>query len=261
MESPQSQYILFPNEIDHKYFALKTQPFYSIFYYTDELEGNRLKISNQVKQKSIGNRVCNNILNKTNIVYKIKNSIPFNFTTNAGKKNLFLLLLVVITTIVIGTITFYYWSYLLGDTVMDPSFRETIENRSIYLSVLFLMMTICLSLLLYEFFTLKASSLQWLKAYQSGQPYNFYDFVMNTRKILLWVFMVIWLMVVLFITIVIAKRPEQFKNLIAVNIMSGIMLLTFQYLYYQTSSRIIKTFCIFISAFIIGFTMFLLYGI
>lgn len=258
--SPQSPYILFPNEINDKYFALKTQPFYSIFYYTNDMINNT-NIPSQMRQKSRNRERCNRIVADNNIIYRITNDIPFNITTVNGKKNVFFLLVVFMTTIILGTITFSYWSYLLGDTLLDHDFRITMERRSIYLSVLFFIMTLVLSVLLYEFFTLKQSSLRWLNAYQSGNPYNFYSFVMNTRKILVWVFMFIWFGIVLFITIVISKRPQQFKNLIAINIISGMMLLSFQYLYYYTSYHMIKTFCIFMSAFIIGLTMFLLYGI
>lgn len=257
--SPQSSYIIFPDEIDNKYFALKTQPLYSIFYYMDTIN-NTTNIPTQIQNRKRNNLACKNYSNKQlPYAYEIMNDIPFNLTTNNGKKNLYFLLTVFMTSIIIGTITFYYWSYLLGDTILDQEFKTSIERRSIFLSILFLVMILFFSILLYEFFTLRTSSLRWLAAYQSGQPYNFYNFVMNTRKIVLWVFMILWLSVVIFITITISKRPQQFKNIIAMNVMSGMMLLIFQYLYYNTSYQMIKTFCIFISAFIIGLTMFLLY--
>lgn len=257
--SPQSPYLLFPNEIDQKYFALKTQPFYSIFYNTND-EQNPTRIRNQVIEKAIP-QCKDRLRNSRWLLYQITNGIPFNFTTVNGKKNLFFLLIVFITTIVLGTITFYYWSFLLDNTILDSDFRQTMEYRSLYLSVLFFVMFLLVAILFYEFFTLKTSSLHWLRTYQSGQPYNFYNFVMNTRKIVLWIFMIFWLSTVLFITITISQRPHSFKNLIAINILSGVMLLTFQYLYYKTSYQTIKTFSIFSSAFIIGLTMFLLYGL
>lgn len=257
--SPQSPYILFPNEIDQKYFALKTQPFYSIFYNTNDEQ--KATIRDQVMDKATPSQCKNRLRTNRRILYQITNDIPFNLTTVNGKKNLFFLLIVFLTTIVLGTITFYYWSFLLGNTILDPDFRQTMESRSLYLSVLFFFMFLLVVILFYEFFTLKTSSLHWLRTYQSGQPYNFYNFVMNTRKIVLWVFMIFWLSTVIFITITISQRRHSFKNLIAINILSGVMLLTFQYLYYNTSYQTIKTFSIFSSAFIIGLTMFLLYGL
>lgn len=253
--SPQSPYVLFPTKINNQYFALKTQPFYSMFYHINDETTTRLR--NQMIEKAT--RSCKDRLRNRQIVYQITNDIPFNLTTVYGKKNLFFLLIVFMTTIVLGTIAFYYWSFLLGNQVLDPEFRNVMEHRSLYLSILFFVMMMMLTVMLYEFFTLKTSSLQWLRTYQSGRPYNFYHFVMNTRKIVLWAFMVFWLSTVLFITITISQRPHSFKNLIAINIISGMMLLTFQYLYYKTSYPTIKTFSIFISAFLIGLTMFLLY--
>jgi len=263
-----SPFILIPNVERDLDLVVKTQPFYSIFYKTSNSTNRR--IPERVKMaasayrqtnRTLGGKSCADILKSSEDPhYIIVNDIPFHLYGNDnGKENLYFLFVVFMTTIVIGTITFSYWSYLLGNNLMEDNFRKTIETRSTYLSVLFVVMMVFLSVVFYEFFTLKRLSLRWFQ--NQTRDTSFYDFILNTRKIFLWGFMILWLGVVLFITITISKRPENFKKLIAVNVVSILMLFASQYLYYRTPSKQIKTFCLVLSTFVIGLVLFLMYGL
>lgn len=161
-----------------------------------------------------------------------------------------------VSTIIVGTITFFYWSLLLRVN-SDPEYKSVIEKRSLFLSILFIVMTMILSVMIYELFTLKQSSLQW---FYHRQNVPFYKFL-NTRKIWLWCFLFLWLFVVVFTTVVVSKRSDKFKKTIAINILMGMALLLTQYLYYQTTDIRKKLFFLFVSVFIIGLVVYLLYGI
>lgn len=268
--SPPSPFIFIPNVDRNLDLVLKTQPFYSIFYKTNNKTNRRMPervkmaASNyRATNRTPNGKSCNEVLrNSVDPNYIVVNDIPFHLYGNEnGKENLYFLFIVFMTTIVIGTITFSYWSYLLGDNIMEDNFRKTVGTRSIYLSVLFVIMMVFLSVVFYEFFTLKRLSLRWFQNYQTRNPTSFYDFLLNTRKIFLWGFMIIWLGIVLFITIAISKRPDNFVKLISINIVSILMLFASQYLYYRTPSKEIKTFCLILSTFVIGLVLFLMYGV
>jgi hypothetical protein len=264
--SPTSPFIFVRNAAQDKDMVLKTQPFYSIFYHTEDVQNTNFP--NRVRQKSTDTqnktpdgRSCRAVFSGptyTNPKYILRKQLPFSLFTDSGSSNLYFLMVVFLATIVLGTVVFSYWIHLLGNNAMDEDFRKVIEKRSFYLSIFFVVMVVVLSVMSYEYFTLKFLSLRWFRNYQENEPSQFYDFLFNTRKIFLWGFLVLWLAIVLFITITISKRPENFKNQIAVNVVSIMMLLLSQYLYYKTPSRLVKTFCLFINVFVVGLVVFLL---
>lgn len=262
--SPTSPFIFVPNGTnDNKDILMKTQPFYSVFYHTGDVDGASL---NQQLRKGAATRhnmdtrgrPCYKAFIDNNTAYFARKEIPFSLLTEKGSSNLYFLMVVFVCAIVIGSITFSYWAFLLGDTPMRDDTRRTLENRSLFLSVFFVLMVVFLSLMIYEYITLKFLSLRWFRNYQAGTPTRFYDFLLNTRKIFLWGFLAIWLAFVLFITITISKRPEVFKNQIAVNVVSIVILFISQYIYYKSPSRMVRTFCLFLNVFIVGLVVFLL---
>lgn len=258
--SPPTSFIIAGNNL-----VLKTQPFYSVFYDVDDM--TNVKLRQQIRrgasktQNKVGEKTCADILRNTRQEYRIINKLPFHIFGDSvkGTMNLLLFMVTLITTIVVGCCCFYYWTILLGDHVLVPSFQNVIEARCLYLSICFFLLTWLLTLLFYELLTLKRLSLRWFRAFQEGRPTKFYDFIMNQRKFLIWFFVLTWLAVVLFVTIVISKRSQDFKKQIAINIISLVVLFCSQYLYYQTTNRYVKTFCLFLSVFVIGFVVVLLF--
>lgn len=273
-DSPTSPFLFLPNADKNKDLVLKTQPFYSMFYYLDTPETNtefrqnvRLAASNypQRNKTADGSRSCHRVFRRMEQPpeYLLQNKLPFSMfsASGMGLVNLYFLMVVFVATIVLGTITFSYWTYLLGNDVLNDNFRKAIQKRSMYLSVFFVIMSVVLSIMFYEFFTLKFLSLKWFRGYEANQPTNFYEFLFNTRKIVLWVFLMIGLAMVFFVTTTLSIRPEQFTKQIVLNVIAILILFCAQYLYYQNpSSKYIKTFCLFLSVSVIGFVMFLLYG-
>lgn len=264
--SPASPFIFVPNAINNMDLALKTQPFYSIFYHTYSTPGSK-QISNKVrgsaaKLKNItsSGTPCKDVLLSQDPNYTIYNQIPFTNDNVNGKANRGFVMIIFLTTFVVGTTTFLYWSHFLSNELMEDKYQKIIKTRAVYLSVFFTILTIILSLLFYEFFTLKFLSLKWFNKYIiDTEQSNIHNFIFNTRKMLIWGLITIWLAIVMFITIVISKRPKMFKNQVAINITSIIMLFCAQYLYYKTPNRMMKTFCLFLTVFIIGLVMGLLY--
>ena len=269
-DSPSSPFIFVPKAANGKDLVLKTQPFYSMLYYTEPvtIDGFRKLVRHGAKEnpshnKTLdSNKTCQRVFtqspDQTYSVYKRLSFAPFS-TSGIGATNLSFLMVVFVTTILVGTITFSYWTYLLGNNVMDDNFRQAIQKRSIYLSVFFLVMSIILCVMFYEFFTLKFLSLTWFRGYQSRTPTNFYDFLLNTRKIVLWGFLTVGLALVLFITTTLSKRPEKFKSQIALNVLAISILFCSQYLYYQSQSPSFKTFYLWLCVSIIAWVMYLLY--
>lgn len=273
-DSPTSPFLFLPNADQDKDLVLKTQPFYSMFYYLDTPETNtdfkqkvRLGAQEYPQRNKTADRSrsCRRVFRGTvqPPQYRVQNKLPFSIfsASGIGAANLYFLMVVFIATIVLGTITFSYWTYLLGNNVLDDNFRKTIQKRSLYLSIFFIIMSILLSIMFYEFFTLKFLSLKWFQNYDTNQPTNFYDFLLNSRKIVLWVFLMIGLTMVFFVTTTLTTRSEQFTKQIIMNVIAIMVLFCAQYLYYQNpSSKYIKTFSLFLSVSVIGFVMFLLYG-
>ena len=257
MKDP-SQYIYVPE----KNIVLKTQPFYSMFYYTDP----------QLLQQNYRNNIQQNMQRfrrrtgqecPEDVDYRVIKNMPFHlFGSRNGRKNMSFLLAVFVATILVGTITFSYWHLLLGESIQDADVQRTLIHRSVFLSVLFVVLTLFLTVAFYEFFTLKRLSLSWFRKHQTqNDPSQAYTFLMNTRKFMIWGFMIVWLVVVLFLTSLLTKRPQQAKNLIVMNIIACVVLFTTQYAYYKTSIPAIKTFCIFVSVFVILLFLVILYGI
>lgn len=273
-DSPTSPFLFLPNADRDKDLVLKTQPFYSMFYYLDNPDTNtdfptKVRLGAQEYPQSNktadGSRSCRRVFRgmQRPPEYRVQNKLPFSLisASGIGAVNLYFLMVVFVATIVVGTITFSYWTYLLGNNVLDDDFRKSIEKRSTYLSVFFVILSVLLSIIFYEFFTLKYLSLKWFRGYQANQPTNFYEFLLNSRKIVLWVFLMIGLAMVFFVTTVLTTRPEKFTKQIVMNVIAILILFCAQYLYYQNpSSKYIKTFSLFLSVFVIGFVMFLLYG-
>lgn len=251
--SPPYSDILVRDNIENKVYVVKTQPFFSLFYH---INGQSVPCRKHFFKSR--KRDCVNILRRStsDLPCQALNNIPLNINNEFGKKNLLFVLGMLVSTIVVGTITFSYWSLLLREN-SDPEYKSVIEKRSLFLSVLFIVMTMILSVMIYELFTLKQSSLRW---FYHRQNVPFYKFL-NTRKIWLWVFLFLWLFVVVFTTAVVSKRSDKFKKTIAINILSGMTLLLAQYLYYQTMDSRKKLFFLFVSVFIIGLVVYLLYGI
>jgi len=274
-DSPSSPYIFLPNVHEGKDFMLKTQPFYSMFYHTENIPDTNYNFRKQVRDKAehyrksdrdqTSGRSCHTLFRRNNNdpQYVVSEKLPFSLTSSSGvgASNLSFLMLVFVATIVLGTITLSYWTYLLGNNPMDDRFKQAIGVRSLYLSVVFVVMFVVLSLMFYEFFTLKFLSLKWFRQYEAEEPTNFYDFLLNTRKMVLWVLLIIGLGLVMFTTITLSQRPEQFQQQIVMNIIAIFVLFCAQYLYYQNpTSKYIKTFSLVLSVSVIGFVLFLLYA-
>jgi hypothetical protein len=272
--SPISPFIFLPNADHGKDLVLKTQPFYSMFYYLDTPETNsgfrqkvRLGAQNypQRNKTADGARSCLRVFREmeNQPEYHLENKLPFSLfsASGVGAVNLYFLMVVFLATIVLGTITFSYWVYLLGNHEMDENFRNAIEKRSVYLSVLFVVMSVVMTVMFYEFFTLRFLSLKWFQRYEANEPTHFYDFLLNSRKIVLWVVLMIGLVMVSFVTTTLTTRSKQFTKQIVMNSIAVLILFCAQYLYYQNpSNKYIKTFSLFLSVSVIGFVMFLLYG-
>jgi hypothetical protein len=275
-DSPSSPYIFLPNVHEGKDFMLKTQPFYSMFYHTENIPDTNDHFTKQVRAKAekyhgidrdrTSGRSCHTIFRRNannDPQYVIYEKLPFSLSSSSGigASNLSFLMLVFVATIVLGTITISYWTYLLGNNPMEDRFKQAIGTRSFYLSMVFVVMFVVLSLMFYEFFSLKFLSLKWFRAYEDNEPTNFYDFLLNTRKIVLWILLMIGLGMVMFTTITLSHRPEQFQQQIVMNIIAIFVLFVAQYLYYQNiTSKYIKTFSLVLSVFVIGFVIFLLYA-
>ena len=273
VSSPVSPFLFLPNADQDKDLVLKTQPFYSIFYYLDPPETNsdfRQKVRLGAQNYPQRNKTADNARSCRDVFkgiehpqYHIQNKLPFSIFSASGRGavNLYFLMVVFMATIALGTITFSYWTYLLGNNVMDEHFRKAVEKRSVCLSVLFVIMSVILSVMFYEFFTLKFLSMKWFRRFQNNEPTHFYDFLFGSRKIVLWVVLMIGLVMVSFVTTTLTIRPEQFTKQIVLNVIAILILFCAQYLYYQNpSSKHIKTFSLFLSVSVIGFVMFLLYG-
>lgn len=245
--------------------VLKTQPFYSIFYDVDDKTNTTIKQQIRrgasLSKTKVGEKSCRDIVRNTNEDYRIINHLPFHIygDSRKGTTNFLLFMVTLITTIVVGYCCFYYWTILLGDHVLVPSFQNVMEARCLYLSICFFFLTWLFIMLFYELLTLKRLSLPWFKAYQGGYSKKFYEFLLNQRKFFIWFFVLFWLAVVLFVTIVISKRVVDFKKQIAVNVVSLVVLFSCQYLYYQTTNRYVKTFCLFLSLFVISLVVVLLF--
>lgn len=256
-KSPPSPYIF--NQLEDKGFVLRTHPFYSIFYHTNPRTYTDTGIRKQLSPLT-NNSKCKGIIN--NSQYDIINTIPFNLVdttdlANHGKKNVYFFSVVMLTTIVVGIVAFSYWPYVL-ENISDEDFKKTMERRSLYMTILFIILSIILSVMCYELFTLR-SSLKWFQNYKDNQNIGFYNFTM--RKLSLWVFMILWLVIVMTSTTILSKRSRRFKETIALNIISGMTLFIAQYLYYQSTSQFVKNFGIFLSVFTIGLMLFLFYGL
>ena len=239
--------------------ALKTQPFYSLFFETGGKTSP--EVNRQVKTAAATtrekNRTADNRLSCMRVIdasrqpdYYLTETIPFSRT------NLLFLLVVFMTTVVMGVLTCLYWSSLMDSTEDD----NVVKTRTTIVSVFFLLLVACLSAVMYEFFTLKMSLL-WFRKYVEDEPTPFYKFVLNTRKIFLWIFVLFWLFVVIYTTVVVSKRTEKFKELIVVNVVSCIVLLIAQYAYYTTQHREWKVFCVGVSVGVISLLLYLLYGL
>lgn len=259
--SPISPYIiatpLDDDDPSHLELALKTQPFYSMFYETQRkmLPGMNRQIKSAAtktreKNWTVDKRVsCMRVLDVSpQPDYWLTENIPFT------RNNVLFLLVVFMTTVLIGVLTCSYWASLMEED------DNVVRTRTLVLSVFFLFMIACLSVVVYEFFTLKLS-LMWFRNYVNEEPTPFYKFVLNTRKVFLWVFVVFWLFVVIYTTVVVSKRTEKFKELIVVNVVSCIVLLVSQYVYYKTQSREFKIFSVGVSVGVISLILYLLYGL
>lgn len=254
--SPPSPYIL--NQLEDKAFVLRTHPFYSMFYHTNPQTNETIK--REMTGLTTRNRCHTTILNHNrNNQYEVFNTIPFNLyttDTNHGKKNIYFFSVVMLTTIVVGIVAFSYWPYVLENT-SDPDFKNTMERRSLCMTILFIILCVILSVMCYELFTLRAS-LAWSRDYQYEQT-SFYNLTM--RKLSLWALMILWLVIVMTTTTILSKRSGRFKENIALNIISGMTLLLAQYLYHQSTSQFIKNLGLFLSVFTIGLILFLFYGL
>lgn len=260
--SPLSPYILatpLNDDPSNLELALKTQPFYSLFYETGSNISSKMKegvktaaTNTREKNRTADKRMsCMRVFDTSRQPdYWLTENIPFTRT------NLLFLLVVFMTTVLTGVLTCSYWMALMDSTEDD----NVVKTRTIILSVFFLLMLACLSAVMYEFFTLKLS-LMWFRKYVDGEPTPFYKFVLNTRKVFLWAFVVFWLFVVIYTTVVVSKRTEKFKELIVVNVVSCIVLLVAQYAYYKTQYRTLKVFCVGVSVGVITLILYLLYGL
>lgn len=215
---------------------LKTQPYYSIFFDVEQTTDQNIK--NQLNQTD----ECN--IHNVRLLGKIA----------ATKKNMAFMATVCFTTIIIGTLTFTYWSHLLSMQQED----KVLEARSVYLSIFFLIMTTIMALMMYEVFSLSLSY-HWFQKNNNSIP--FYTFITDTRKIVVWVFMLLWLVIVSFTTAILAKRAERFNKLIVYNIVSAIILLGAQYIYYKTTNPRIQTFAVALSTIYMIFLVILLFVI
>lgn len=259
--SPVSPWIFLPKQNGN--LAIRTQPFYSFFYNVfpsqqtqnnQELKGrikNQIKTglvvqNNKYKQKEL----CKDVINPDTLDYILYNNIPFSFQ-GRGQPNLFLFLSLCITTLVIGIITSVYWSRLLGVQLEDNYFK-TLRYRCLYLSILFIILLSVVSLFVYELVILKFSFLNWFRKYERNGNENVYDFILTKRKWIVWIFLVLWLSIVVYITSAISKRPEKVKNQIAINITLIITLLFVQWMYYNIVNKWMKTACLFLTVFIVG---------
>lgn len=262
--SPTTPFILVPDATQDRDLVLKTQPFYSMFFHTETQTNtsypNRVRQKMKIPEnKTPDGNSCRRAWVSGDPRYLIYKRIPFT-SLGIGRMNLYFLMIVFIATIILGAVAFSYWVYLLGDNVLDDHFKKVVRKRSVYLSVFFIVSFIFLSLILYEYFTLKFISLPWFTKYQqTDEPSNFYDFLLNTRKIVLWVFLLILLTFVLFITIAISKRPNKFKNQIAINISIIVLLFCAQYFYSKADRPLMKSFCLALNVFCIGLIAYLLY--
>lgn len=254
--SPTSPYLYYPNATSDQDMVLRTQPFYSMFYYTADPDYTNITLTDSPLNKTPQGANCSEVLRGRTVQRAFYNKLPFSFlfSSGVGAANLYFLLVVLVATIVLGVIAFSYWSYLLDDDILDDAFRDTVMRRSAYLSVLFVVMTVILSVMLYELITLKLS-LRWFQSDQPGPVYGF----LRARKLVLWVILMLGVGLTLFTTAILARRPGQFKEQIVFNTVAIMVLFIAQYLYYQNpTSRIIKTFSLFLSVVIIGLVLFLM---
>lgn len=260
--SPTSPYLFLPNAKQDKDLVLKTQPFYSLFYYTADPNTDTWTIPSLQKyknNKTLSGANCHDVLRGKTVQRAVYDKLPFSLSWGVGAANLYFLMVVLVAVVVLGVIASSYWSYLLGDDILEDGFRDAMMRRSVCLSVLFVVMTIVLSVMLYEFCALKLS-LRWFQDFRANnQPGPVYGFLRNTRKLVIWIFLMLGLVLALFATATLARRPGKFKENIVFNIVAILILFFAQYLYYQNpTSRVIKTFSLFLSVVIIGLVFFLL---
>lgn len=257
--SPLSPYIIATplDDPSDREIALKTQPFFSLFYETAEEMDPNIKVQvkrnaamTREKNRTIDNRSsCNTVFEKTLPQnFWLTENIPFT------QNNILFLLVVFLTTVVMGVLTcLYYMSIMEEDATV-------LRTKTTIMSIFFLLMVACLSMAMYEFFTLKLS-LIWFENYRNGEPTPFYKLVLNTRKIFLWIFVLLWMVAVIYATIIVSKRTQKFKELVVVNVVSCIVLLVAQYIYYKTAYRELKVFCVGVSVGVISLILYLLYGL
>lgn len=257
--SPLSPYIIATplDDPSDREIALKTQPFFSLFYETtskmdDAVKKQMIQNAARTREKNltVDDRFsCKTVFEKTVPSYfSLTENIPF--TPN----NILFLLVVFLTTVIMGVVTCLYYMFLMEDDA------DVLRTKTTVMSVFFLLMVACLSITMYEFFTLKLS-LIWFDNYRKGEPTPFYQLVLNTRKIFLWIFVLLWLVAVIYATVVVSKRTQKFRELVVVNVVSCLVLLVAQYAYYKTSYREVKVFCVGVSVGVISLILYLLYGL
>lgn len=248
-KSPHSPFIVvLDSDIDGKNLILKTHPFYSLFFYTDGIDSRDL--TNKIKQKS--SAFCKSVIGDPSV--RLFKDIPFNMASENGKKNVCLLVLVFLTTVILGCLCSSYGSMLVGNEVLDDPSKSVIGIRFLILSIFFMTSVLFLLFVMYEMFALKYLSLRWFDDYQnekSDKKDGFYSFLLNRRKIFLWLILIVWVGITIYVTVVISKRPDVFRNQMAINITSIIALFLAQLFYYFADNKAIKTFCLFLSVFIV----------
>lgn len=249
-DSPPSRYILVRGD---KNLVVRTQPFYSVFFQTEPRRDTNLfaqirqkanRTSSRNKNKS-GTRSCVSILRGEDPVVGATDDIPFGVGSEAAVRNLTLFAAVFIVVVVMGVLAFSYWVRAMGSG--DPVLRD----RSVYLSVFFIAAAGLLSVMSYELFTLK-------KIFRPTT--GFHSFLLGGRRIVIWVFLLMWLAVVAYTTAILSQRPEAFREQIVVNVVAGVVLLVSQYLYHRASSPAIQTFSLLMSVLVVGFLVVLIYG-
>ena len=251
--SPKSEFIKVPTKLGN--IDAATLPFYSIFYDTTENPypiGRyvRQKAGEKIRQNKIADNTssCYSVLRRAgNIPFTVIRQLPFGKDTVDAKKNTLFFMMVFVATIISGVLAFSYWARVLDG-------NNLVEGRAIYLSVLFMATASLLTVISYELIVLRHLSSDW-------RNLDYYDFIINKRKIVLWMFLIVWLAVVAFTTAVISRRPEAFRTQITYNVVAGLVLLVCQYIYYRSTSKSIKMFSLFVSVFVVSLLVVLLYGV
>lgn len=249
-DSPPSKYILLRGEGEDK-LIVRTRPFYPMFFWTEPRADNRLTTELRDKLRSSGQRnlskdksaSCNKVIGGNVPVVSVIDDIPFGIAS----KNTLLLAVVVLAAVMTGVLAFHYWVEVMGGTA--AAFNPVLEKRAVYLSVFFVAAAALLSVVLLELFTLK----------REFRPEKPHAFLFGGRRLVIWVFLLVWFGIVIYTTAVLARRPREFREQIVVNLVAGIVLLVSQYFYQQSQSPVIKTFSLSASVLVVGLLVIIVY--